>query len=557
MTNGSALHDLQRRWIFAWTASAILTWGLFFLQARIGVNLADEGYLWYGVWRSLLGEIPRVDFRSYDPVRVWWVADWCRIFGFGPVGIRAGIAVFQMVGLACGILAASRVVKRFPTLTAVAFMLALWMQPRHKLFEPAIAMVAVYVGVLFLEKPSLRRAFLVGAVVGLAATFRRNHGVYMVLALAPLVVAASMAAGTVRNGLRAAAVFGVGICAGFSPVWLSACFVPGFARAYLESVTVILSRGVTNQALAVPWPWRVSPGQGGWLETATALATGVGFILLVAAPVLALVALVWGPQNTPASRRLLIASGAIGATYAHHALVRSDLGHLTQAIHPALLVFVALTAMLRCDTRSGKWVIAAVVSSLVIVTALAPIPAMPIVHRMTGGQAWEERTLMGDRLWLRRSRARLIDAVATVSDRTGPGPKLFLAPDLPGLYPIIGRPAPVWDPYPLWPTSASGEAEMIRSIEASEVEWAVVLEREFAGSRFQDNYPLLWSWMASRYHRTHVEGLRQHYGVFELVEESFPAAVEDRDDTASHNPPVRENPTSGMRHRTATTRDGS
>lgn len=39
-----------------------------------GLNLADWGYLWYGEWRTRLGEIPLLDFQSYDPGRFYYPA---------------------------------------------------------------------------------------------------------------------------------------------------------------------------------------------------------------------------------------------------------------------------------------------------------------------------------------------------------------------------------------------------------------------------------------------------------------------------------------------------
>ena len=53
------------------------------LQARIGFNLQDESFLWYGELRVLAGETPLRDFRSYDPGRYWWAAGWATILGDG------------------------------------------------------------------------------------------------------------------------------------------------------------------------------------------------------------------------------------------------------------------------------------------------------------------------------------------------------------------------------------------------------------------------------------------------------------------------------------------
>ncbi|MBY0377021.1 MAG: hypothetical protein K2Q33_00475 [Gammaproteobacteria bacterium] len=147
----------------------------------MGFGLADEGYLWYGAQRVLLGEIPLRDFMSYDPGRYYWSAALVSLNGQDSImALRVSVAVFQIFGLGVGLwlIARSQKKQNFIYVLLSAVILAAWMFPRHKLFDIAISLFLMGVLTLLIESPQKKSFFITGFFVGLFAVFGRNHGVY-------------------------------------------------------------------------------------------------------------------------------------------------------------------------------------------------------------------------------------------------------------------------------------------------------------------------------------------------------------------------------------------
>jgi len=65
-----------------------------YLQCNIGLDLAEEGSLWYGAVQTASGQVPVRDFKYYDLGRYYWTAFWLRLLGNNLISLR----------ISCGIL---------------------------------------------------------------------------------------------------------------------------------------------------------------------------------------------------------------------------------------------------------------------------------------------------------------------------------------------------------------------------------------------------------------------------------------------------------------------
>ena len=156
--------------LLALTLIAIIA--LFIFQGNKGFSLWDEGFLWYGVQRVMMGEVPIRDFMAYDPGRYYWSAALMSLWGDnGIMALRGAVAVFQAIGLFVGLLLIARTVKKqnIPYLLLSVITLVVWMFPRHKLFDISLSILSIAVLAFLVQSPTNRRYFFSGLCVGLVA----------------------------------------------------------------------------------------------------------------------------------------------------------------------------------------------------------------------------------------------------------------------------------------------------------------------------------------------------------------------------------------------------
>ena len=522
---GETAHRPTRRSLLvAWALAAGAAATLQLTLGDLNINFADEGYLWYGVRAVLRGEVPFRDFQAYDPGRYYWCAAFSPIFGSGILGVRAAVAAFQAVGLAAGLLVARRLFRRDLALVPVAALLALWMFPRHKLFEPAIALLFVHGVVRFLERPTPTRSLLLGLLVGLGAFFGRNHGLYGgVAALAAFGIDAWTRRGPDlrRNFLALSG----GIVAGYLPMLAMLAFVPGFATAFWHALAELATKGA-NIPKPYPWPWRADYSGLHGLELAGEVATTAAFALpVLVVPLAVFLSLRCAlrarrartsgdAQHAPLhSRAVLVGSTLVGAIYLHHVSVRSDVPHLGQCFAPVVLVLLALAR--RPLARSLLW------SSFAILSAFAILENHTTLRWFS---PWRSPTVVAGKLgdesmrFIRPQAAYLAGLEEDVAARLGPEDEILIAPSRPTLYPLLGRAAPIHGIYLFWFASDAEQEAILDALEARKVRFALIVDTavdDREDLRFSNTYPRVFAYLLEHYRRVPTPHLRPDHFLFE------------------------------------------
>ncbi|MBL8861865.1 MAG: hypothetical protein JNK02_07615 [Planctomycetes bacterium] len=484
--------------------AATLAMLMFLLQGHVGLNLQDEAFLWYGALRTHAGELPLRDFRAYDPGRYWWCSAAIALCGEGPVTIRAANWAFAALGLAAGLLVASRASRSVPWLVAAGVALAAWMHPPWKPYEPSLALIAAWAAVRVAEAPSSGRRLAAGVVVGAAAFFGRNLGVYAGLAL--LAVALTAAWKSRQPLLRSLGELALGTLAGYAPMLALVAFADGYGRAFLDSIAFYARQGALNAELPFPWPWRVDLTRREGFAAVAAVVVGTLFLLV---PLTCAAAILRGALAGAADlerRTRAFALGCTGLAWFHHASVRSDLPHLAQSIHPFLLLVLCAPAAIE-GTR-GRLARGAVAAGVLALTVLGVGGALPWVRRALSTTPYVPVQVRGDELRLPPSEAALLTTlVATLEARVRPDEELWVGPRYLALWPVLGRRAPTWDVYPAW---RADEAEQERMLtELADVRWALLDLRPIGGDpqmRLELSHPRVWRWILASFERVPLPG---------------------------------------------------
>jgi hypothetical protein len=463
----------------------------FLWQRANGVDLGDEGFIWYGALATARGEVPLRDFRSYDPGWSYWIRTVFALAGRdGFVAVRLAAAAAQAAAFAAILRALARAGLGPPWWLACGVVWLSWSFDVPAVLNATVGLFVVAAGAALLERPTARRHLLAGACAGLAAFIGRNHGLYAALATLALTVAPWPSAARPPLARRLACL-ALGVVLGYAPMLAMCAATPGFARAFAESVAMWLRLGHTNLERAVPWPWQASAAA----DPARAWALGLLFLLVPAcvAVFLALVLL------RPRLRSPLFVSAAVtSAVYLHYTFSRPDEFHLARGAVPPLVAAAAGLVALG-GPRWRRFGATVALGACAVLSAWVLAPRHGAWARLSSPDRYRQVAIAGDRLWTERADVVLLRA-ARQAAADAPG-GIYVASTVPGVYAVLGQKSPVWDTYPLLPAPPSEQQAAVAALAAGGVGRALLCPWEEApgpaGRGFAGTHPLLWEHLRS------------------------------------------------------------
>ena len=488
-------------------AAVVATAG-FLLQFDGRLRGADEGYLWYGVLRTLEGRVPLRDFRSYEPGRYYWSAMFLAVFGRGLIPLRIAVHVFFFIGLACAALALRLSGHGWDVVVASAVLVGAWAYPGYKLFEPALLLVAVLAGTAVLIDPNLQTLLAAGLVTGLSACVGVNYGLYNGVGLAGLVVLSTLTTSTIGFS-QSLASFMAGAAAGATPLLIFFTAVRGTLRVLIERrIRAVARRGSTNLTLPIPWPWTPAPP---WLRGFSLIGQRfmrLYFVLLLVFSGSVIIWAIWSVVFAPAAlagREVIVACAFVGACGCHHAFSRADVDHLSQSIPPLL---VGLTSLL--GHGPFGWAVLAIVLGWGTATTVLLMHPRVERRRMAGDVI--RRRVNGSPVSLVSDDASIIQIVerAVAQHASGDANASIVAvPTLVWVYPVLGRVSPIYDTYCVNPATLEDQRTMVRQIEEHHVALAFVDNQPLDGRddlRFERTHPEVWRFLERTFEPVEIKG---------------------------------------------------
>lgn len=481
--------------------ASLVVFSLFTWQGNKGFNLSDEGFLWYGAQRIILGDVPIRDFMSYDPGRYYWSAALMGLWrDNGIMSLRVAAALFQVMGLFVGLLLIARTVKKQKLLYLLlsSITLVVWMYPRYKLFDSSLSILLIGALAFMIQNPTSPSYFLTGVLVGLVAFFGRNHGLYGVMGSIGVMFWLNIKRLEGVGLIKGFTLWALGITVGFMPICFMALLVPGFAGAFWESIRFLFEVEATNLPLPVPWPWRTNFGSIPVGESIREVLIGLFFMATVVFGVLSMIWVFWKKLQAKPVSPVLAASSFMALPYAHYAYSRSDISHLALGVFPFL---VGCLVILSTQPIRIKW-------SLAVMLCAASLWVMHMVHpgwQCHASKQCVDIKISGNDLSVDARTATGVRLLRNLADKYAPNGQSFIAvPFWPGAYPLLERKSPVWEIYALFPRSPAFQQAEIERIKTARPDFALVLDLPLDGRdelRFRNTHPLIYQYILDHFER--------------------------------------------------------
>lgn len=497
----------------SWVAIAWL------LQGHLGINLADEGYLWYGSIAVLSDQLPIRDFQAYDIGRYYWCAFYMWLFkDTGIVMLRIALAMFQIMGLFSFMQILKRVSKKKIFLVIATAFSLICMFPFHKVIDISVSIMTVYALILWFERKNVQARLALGVYLGIVGLIGRNHILYALLALITISSICVLKAGRlninvamikvlIRNSLE----IGTGMLIGYSPMIFLLALDFDFLKAFVESIRYLFVIKATNLHLPIPMPWAYPLLGMDYIGK----VRGATFAYLLLIMPLVYLSLIFKIKVCDLYKnRVILAASAVGLFYLHYTYSRADVSHLGHSIQPFIILMFAWLF----STRKG--IMGKLMPSVFIgMSIFVFIFQQPfLIKQYYPNYLCEHVKIRGDAILCDSDSAEVIRGFQrfnkVISEKKH---SLLVLPNLCAIYPILDRESPTKTIFYVFPETVKNQNKSISEIEKFSTEWIVVIDFKLDNRedlRFKNTNPIFHKYIEEYYDKIDTKIFPTNYTVY-------------------------------------------
>ena len=427
--------------------------GLLWFIYDVGYNVADEGYLWYGMLRTVEGKIPIRDFRAYDPGRYYWVTAWSGILGKDILSIRISSYLLLLVAVVLAVYPLYPEEQNGVKMVLGIILLVLNAQPVQKIIDSCMPMFSVFFLYLVLKDPAVHHVFLWSIWIGVSWFMGLNHFIYNLGTSLAIIIYLLFKQTEIANTLILNGIAGLAI--GLIPMILF-LLVPGnFQKYWRKKILPIVLRRSTNLKIRIPWPhrtkWRMSQFKHEITNWAISLSTWLLPIWYIVFICLYLVHPAWNQYH------FLGACSLIGLFYLNHFFSRADHEHLQLSSVPIILALVFASSW---DAFGMLNLILLLLFAFFVII----IPLYKMVGKVKYGPSGQRIKIWDRSIFMEAGQAHLIKGIIHIlSKHDIQNNQVLLTPMLVGIYPLLEKESPVYDTFPVYPANSQSEYYMMNS----------------------------------------------------------------------------------------------
>lgn len=454
-------HRSIKPFIFFIALGELVTLTCFFIAGNVDLIVLDEGFFYDGVLRTLAGQMPMIDFLSYDPYQYFSCAAVMKLIGTSILDLRLSLYLFLGLGVGTGAWLIFNAINSLPLalVTVLALCLCIPWPIRTFVFVSPILVIAA--GYIWLKGSALKDWFIFGCVVGLTACFGRNLGLYAFVS-ANILFGIGHAIKAHKLSLRGYFAFLAGVSLGYLPMISLAVLTPGFLKANLEWLNLLSYS--KNLNLTLPYPWIFTNGSPS--------VVGVTFTLL---PLLFLgsIAAIFLKRHTQSkSYYLLCAATPVAIVFFHHTTTRADIPHLGDVLSASIILSIAFAASFRMKTISVTF--AAITTFLFCASMVNVNPTL--IAYFGNPEKWLRIQFSGKEIYVPQGTAAYIEYFRSVHRQVIKEDPFVILPVSSVHYQAVGQLSPIFDGFSLFARPESYQMRMIDELQSKQIKWIFFLQ---------------------------------------------------------------------------------